>query len=61
MLGYPKYSAPAQQRNYASDPKTFYRCKNGTNNLYHHDQFGEAGFSHAAGGGRKVLNNEVCD
>ena len=57
-----------KRRNYESDTNTFWRCKNGTDLLYHHARFAGAGKSHAARGRKcstfvcpsRFLNDEVC-
>ena len=43
----------APWRNCGSDAKSFYRCKNGMDHLYHHAQYGGAWTSCTALGGEK--------
>jgi len=47
------FSAP-KRRNYASDPQTFWRCKNVLEVLYHHAEFGGARISPAAGVAKNI-------
>ena len=42
------------RRNYASDPQTFWRCKNALDVLYNHAKFGRARISPAAGVAKNV-------
>ena len=48
------FSAP-KRRNYASDPQTFWRCKNVLEVLYHHAEFGGARISPAAGVAKNIV------
>ena len=47
--GYPEIFSAPQQRNYASDPQKFQRCKNVLEVLYHHVTFDGARISLATG------------
>ena len=56
----PKFLAPPSGETMRQTPKSFWRCKNVLEVLYHHAKFGGARISPAAGVAKKLSFLSVC-